>query len=260
MKLLGWNCRGICNASTVRALKAQIKGVRPDLVFLSETKALVSRMDFVKSSIGFDNMLVVEAKGKEGGLYVLWKEGISVKEVEYNKNLIAVTVSYFVCEWLMVGFYGPPYFSKKKKAWENLMALLESYQGPWMCMSDFNYVINEDEVSGGRKGCSLATNYLKELMFEFGAIDLGFSGCKFISAKGRWGNASIKRRLNRGIANMSWRLAYPGASIVHFGTIKSDHAPILLDTNPRSNFAHRPFRFEVTWLRDDRSHEVIKSA
>ena len=130
MKLLGWNYQDICNASTVRALKAQIKGVRPDLVFLSETKALVSRMDFAKSSIGFDNMLVVEAKGKEGGLYVLWKEGISVKEVEYNKNLIAVIVSDSVCEWLMVGFYGPPYFSKKKKAWENLMALLESYQGP----------------------------------------------------------------------------------------------------------------------------------
>ena len=127
-------------------------------------------------------------------------------------------------------------------------------------MSDFNYVISEDEVSGGRKGCSLATNYLKEFMFEFGAIDLGFSGCKFTSAKGRWGNASIKRRLNRGIANMSWRLAYPGASIVHFGAIKSDHAPILLDTNPQSNFAHRPFRFEVTWLRDDQCHEVIESA
>ena len=101
-----------------------------------------------------------------------------------------------------------------------------------MCMSDFNYVISEDEVSGGRKGCSLATNYLKEFMFEFGAIDLGFSGCKFTSAKGRWGNASIKRRLNRGIANMSWRLAYPGATIVHLGAINSDHAPILLDTNP----------------------------
>ena len=217
-------------------------------------------MDFVKSSIGFDNMLVVEAKGKRGGLCVMWKNGFSVREVEYNKNLIAVTVSDSVCEWLMVGFYGLSYFSKKKKAWENLMALLESYPGPWMCMGDFNYVISEDEVLGGRKGCSSATNYLKELIFEFGAIDLGFSRSKFTWAKGTWGNASINRTLDRGIANMSWRLAYPGATIVHLGAIKSNHAPILLDTNPRSNFAHRPFRFEVTWLRDDRCHEIIESA
>ena len=54
------------------------------------------------------------------------------------------------------------------------MALLETHQGPWMCIGDFNYVINEEKVLGGRKGCSLATNYLKELMVEFGAIDLGF--------------------------------------------------------------------------------------
>lgn len=73
-------------------------------------------MDYVKSSISFDNMLVIEASGKAGGLCVLWKEGILVREVEYNKNLIAVFVSDFVCEWLMVGFYGPSYFSKKEKA------------------------------------------------------------------------------------------------------------------------------------------------
>ncbi|XP_075663334.1 uncharacterized protein LOC142632901 [Castanea sativa] len=59
---------------------------------------------------------------------------------------------------------------------------------------------------------------------------------------------------------MSWRLAYARASIVHLGNIKSDHAPILLDTNPQSNFAHRAFRFEVTWLRDDRCHDVIELA
>ena len=82
MKLLGWNCQGICNTSTVQALKAQIKGVRPNLIFLSETRALVSRMEFVRNSIKFDHLFVVEAKGKVGGLYILWKDGLSVKEVE----------------------------------------------------------------------------------------------------------------------------------------------------------------------------------
>lgn len=73
-------------------------------------------MEFIKSSINYDNLLVVEANGKAGGLCMLWKNGLSVKEVEFNKNLIAVMVSDSVCKWIMVGFYGPPYFSKKKKA------------------------------------------------------------------------------------------------------------------------------------------------
>lgn len=71
MKLLGWNYRGIGNALTVRALKAQIKRVKPDLIFLSKTKSLTSRMNFVRNAIRFDNMLVVKANGKAGGLCVL---------------------------------------------------------------------------------------------------------------------------------------------------------------------------------------------
>ena len=260
MKILGWNCRGICNASTVQALKAQIKRAKPDFIFLSETKALFSRMDSVRRSVNFDHLLVVEAKGSAGGLRMMWKFGWSVSQAEYNKNLIALSILDVVGDWLLVGFYGPPYFSKKKKAWENLSALLESHQGPWACLSDFNFVLNEEESFGGKKGSSSSNNYLKDLMFDFGAVDLGYNGNKFTWAKGKCGNASIKRRLDRGIANISWRLAFPDASISHLGAIRSDHAPILLDTNPQSFFAHRPFRFEATWLRDNRCQPVIEQA
>ena len=259
MRILGWNCRGIYNASIVRALGAQIKGARPNLIFLSETKATDVRMDSVKSSLNFDNKIIVEAKGSVGGLCIMWKNGLSIIGVEHNKNMIAIKISDAVCDWLLVGFYGPPYHSKKKKAWENLFALLESHQGPWVCLGDFNFVVNDNETLGSRKGGSSATNYLKELMAELGAIDLGFTGSKFTWAKGKWGNAPIKRRLDRGVASISWRLAFPKASIAHLGAIKSDHTPILLDTNPSESFAQRPFRFEAAWLRDNRCPIVVEN-
>ena len=44
MKVLGWNCRGICNAVTIRALKAQINRTSLDFIFLCETKGSASRM------------------------------------------------------------------------------------------------------------------------------------------------------------------------------------------------------------------------
>ena len=34
----------------------------------------------------------------------------------------------------------------------------------------------------------------------------------------------------------------------------------MLDTNPSDSFAHKPFRFEAVWLRDDRCSDVIKEA
>jgi len=130
MRILGWNCRGICNASTVRALRAQIKGTRPDFIFLSETKADVNCMEYFKSYLKFDNKLVVESKGRAEGLCILWKNGLSIKEIEFDRNLIAVNISDSVTNWLLVCFYGPPYLSKKKKAWGNLFALLEAHHGP----------------------------------------------------------------------------------------------------------------------------------
>ena len=92
MRILDWNCRGICNASTVRALKAQIKGTRPNILFLSETKAKVGRMESVKSSLKFDHFMVVEAKGKAGGLCMLWKKGI------FNCQLCTECVGTYTCE------------------------------------------------------------------------------------------------------------------------------------------------------------------
>lgn len=57
-----------------------------------------------------------------------------------------------------------------------------------------------------------------------------------------------------------WRLAFPNASIAHLGAINSDHAHILLETNPEDTFAHRPFRFEAVWIRDDRCTAVVEKA
>ncbi|XP_075658855.1 uncharacterized protein LOC142628694 [Castanea sativa] len=116
------------------------------------------------------------------------------------------------------------------------------------------------EQLGGNKGGPSSTNYLKELLFKLNVMDLGYSGNKFTWARGRWDKASIKSRLDRGVANISWQLAYPRATITHLGAIKSDHALILMDTNPSDSFAHIPFRFEIVWLRDDRCSAVIEDA
>ena len=154
-------------------------------------------MEYVRSYLKFENKLVVESKGSAGGYYILWKNGMSIKEVEFDKNLIAVKIVDSTLNWLLVCFYGPPYHSKKKKAWGSLFALLEAHHGPWACIGDFNFIINDEEKSGSKKGGALATNFLKELLFEFNAVDLGYSRDKFTWAKGKWGSAVIKRRMDR---------------------------------------------------------------
>lgn len=85
------------------------------------------------------------------------------------------------------------------------MVLLESCNCPWACLGDFIFTLEDNEISTrGNKGArDLKNKFLKELVFEFCAIDLGYSGNAYTWARGKWGSASIKRRLDRAIANIS---------------------------------------------------------
>ena len=47
-----------------------------------------------------------------------------------------------------------------------MCALLESMDEPWMCMGDFNMVLDDVDKVGGRMGNSSCPNYLKEIMFD----------------------------------------------------------------------------------------------
>lgn len=98
------------------------------------------------------------------------------------------------------------------------------------------------------------------MLFNIGAVDLGFSGNSFTWSNKRWGKDCIRERLDRGIANISWRLTFPKAAVYHLGAISTDHCPLVLDTNLVDNFSPRPFRFEAMWARDPRCSEVINEA
>ena len=126
MKIFGWNCRDICNALTVNALRASIKVHNPDIIFLSETKASKHRINRVASLLGFPNYICVEAFGKLGGICLFWPQHIQVEVFEFDPQLIAVSIHSNVSVWNLVGFYSPPQKSKRRIAWENLHALLES--------------------------------------------------------------------------------------------------------------------------------------
>jgi len=68
MNPLSWNCQGLGNPRSVRALHDIVQHWKPKIIFLMETKSKVKHMEKIKNRVGFANGLIVPGQGKSGGV------------------------------------------------------------------------------------------------------------------------------------------------------------------------------------------------
>ncbi|KAL9661153.1 hypothetical protein QQ045_025975 [Rhodiola kirilowii] len=147
MIVLCWNCRGMGNARTVRALKDAIDSHHPQVVCLIETKLHHVRWEWLRVKLGYRNCFVVDPRGSAGGLAVLWRSEVGLLIRNYSSSHVdAVTRADF--QFRLTLFYGNPIVSRRKESW-NLIRTLDSLQsGPWVLLGDFNEVLRVSEVHG----------------------------------------------------------------------------------------------------------------
>jgi exonuclease III len=79
MKLASQNCRGLGNQPAVRGLLDLRKAEEPDILFLSETKLKEDEMESFRWKLDMLNMIVVDYKGRSGGLALFWRRGLDVR-------------------------------------------------------------------------------------------------------------------------------------------------------------------------------------
>lgn len=70
MRIFAWNCQGIDNQETVRALKDMICHHKLDILVLLETRISEDRADKVCRQLRFDQWDRVECVGFSGGIWV----------------------------------------------------------------------------------------------------------------------------------------------------------------------------------------------
>lgn len=98
-------------------------------------------------------------------------------------------------------------------------------------MGDFNVVGSQKEKLGGQPFACSSKSDLSSFINDCGLVDLGFNGNPFSWNSGHHGGANIKERLDRGLANHSWRVLFPNASISHYPAAALDHLPMILNSN-----------------------------
>lgn len=148
---LVWNCQGLGNPMTVKALRKLVRAEDPSLVFLMETKLMTKQMERVKIKLGFDCGIFVDRVGRSGGLAFLWRKSVDVTLRSFSFNHIDVTIESdgsAPC-WRFTGFYGEPATSKRHIEWNLLRKLGDQTRLPWCCMGDFDEILSFNEKEGG---------------------------------------------------------------------------------------------------------------
>lgn len=127
-------------------------------------------------------------------------------------------------------------------------------------MGDFNEVLKIGEKFWGKTIAGRKT-FLNDFFQAVGVVNLGWVGKRFTWENRQEGNAFIKERLDRFIANKDWLEIFEEAMVEHLNSEASDYAPILLSTDGGEvRTGMRPFQFLEMWITNMSSHNVVQRA
>ena len=104
-------------------LRDLIRSYNPTVFFLCETKQKEKTMKRVQWSLGFENGVCVDGKGKGGGLVLWWRDGIDVVAQPWCQYYLDAIVKTEEGTWRFTGIYREPRAELRNKTWEVLRYL-----------------------------------------------------------------------------------------------------------------------------------------
>jgi len=201
MKILAWNCRGLTRASAIRSLRVKVRKFSPDILFLSETKTTVVVVCNIMNSMGFFLMAHAPPTSTKGGLLLAWRTGVELECFITNVNIMTAWCysDPVHSPWMLSCVYGSPYHQNRAQFWDNLRDIGANYLGAWLCIGDFNMILDQSEKVGGLPFACSSQDFFRDFMNTHGMVDLGFSGNRFTWSNHRDVCHCIKQRLDRGM-------------------------------------------------------------
>ena len=183
----------------------------PLLVFLSETKAGVSRIKGIQNKLDYTQGITVPSDGKSGGLAMLWKEGMNVRFKSCSNSHIDIEVyeNPSSSPWHATSFYGQPDVTKRTISWELLEVLKVQNHFPWIVFGDFNKISHPYEKLGGLNRDTRKMREFRDCLNRCGLFNLGFVGQRYIWCNRRFGEQRTKLRLDQMVVSESWCEKFP---------------------------------------------------
>ncbi|KAL4384625.1 hypothetical protein GQ457_15G012350 [Hibiscus cannabinus] len=201
-----------------KIFKMLMKDKIPDVAAIFEPRISGRRADIFIRSSGFDRSFRVEANGFSGGIWVLWRDTVSL-------DILAVSNQFVHCFGKPAagerGFYvtfvfASPEVGQRRGLWDQLKALAPRQGEPWAL-----------------GGISTSSGVVK-------------------SAEG----VPIGEQIYA--VDFDWYDAFPMSDVFHLPMLGSDHRPIMLSTVVQSGSrGERPFRYVVAWNDHEDFSEML---
>ncbi|KAK1661439.1 hypothetical protein QYE76_049598 [Lolium multiflorum] len=125
-------------------------------------------------------------------------------------------------------------------------------------MGDFNEILYAHEKEGGNARPLRMMQKFWECLSDCGLEDLGYIGDIFT-----WRRGQIRERLDRVVGNEWWSTMFPYAAVINEEHARSDHRPIVVDTEYHAGLC-QPRRttrqFEARRLKEETVEEIVKTA
>jgi hypothetical protein len=81
----------------------------------------------------------------------------------------------FDCSWKFTGFYGHPEVHKRKESWDLLRHLATLSPLSWLCMGNFNEIIDDAEKWGEARRARAQMTAFQSTLETCRLADMGFS-------------------------------------------------------------------------------------
>ena len=135
---------------------------------------------------------------------LIWKNDVWLELINFTANHIMVRVledDGFT--WWLTCFYGWPEATQKHKSRELLSHLKSFVEGPWLCIGDFNAILQSSEKLSKRPAQVNQINAFRIVLEVCQLEDLGYRGYQYTWNNKRLGEANTKLRLDKAIATKS---------------------------------------------------------
>ncbi|XP_022545617.1 uncharacterized protein LOC106417265 [Brassica napus] len=246
-----------------RSIRYLVKKFSTNILAVFETHAGGAAAGRICQGLGFENSFRVDACGKSGGLWLLWRSEIGELEVvKSSDQFIYARVGNETEAINLIVVYAAPTPIHRRGLWAELGEVIHNAVGPVFIGGDFNTIVRLDERSGGNGRLSEDSLAFGDWINDLSLIDMGFSGNQFTWKRGKTESTFVAKRLDRILCCPQARLKWQEARVSHLPFLASDHAPLYLQITPETqgNACRRPFRFEAAWLKHSEFQDMLTAS